>query len=63
MLRYLRLAPAMLSVAALAWSASLQTPEQFAGFRIGTDKKLVRRGRVGTLEKRSSMPFRSVKES
>jgi hypothetical protein len=30
----------------LAWAAPLPTPEQFAGFRMGTDKKLVRWDRI-----------------
>ncbi|MBV8819289.1 MAG: hypothetical protein JO022_13085 [Acidobacteriaceae bacterium] len=34
------LAPAFVASAAL-WSATLPTPEQFAGFRMGTDKKLL----------------------
>src|SRR6185369_6608520 len=34
------LAPLLL-VAALCWAAPLETPAEFAGFRIGTEKKLV----------------------
>jgi len=36
----------LLCTVCLAWSAPLPTPEQFAGFRIGTDKKLVRWDRI-----------------
>ena len=32
--------------AALAWAVPLETPEQFAGFRMGADKKLVRWDRI-----------------
>src|SRR4051794_12028320 len=34
--------PVLLLAAAAALSAAVQTPEQFFGFRIGTDKKLAR---------------------
>src|ERR1700738_2195831 len=36
------LAPVALFAASFAVSAPLPTPEQFAGFRMGTDKKLLR---------------------
>jgi len=40
------LAAATVCFLGLAWSAPLQTPEQFAGFRIGSDKNLVRWDRI-----------------
>jgi len=49
-----KLALAVWLLVSLAWSATLETPEQFAGFRMGADRKLVRWERIVEYMKRAA---------
>src|SRR5688572_29835589 len=45
-MRKIALAKICVAAVSIAWAAPLPTPEQFAGFRMGTDKKLLRCERI-----------------